>query len=84
MRQLGDQFAPRFFARGQDNVLVLPGDVEAYQRNLPLCNQNRMVRGFRVSHGLGRGFLEDERTRFEHETLTMSKTNRPTRKSSRA
>ena len=60
MRQLGDQFAPRFFARGQDNVLGLLDDVEAYQRNLPLYNQNRGVRGFGVSYGLGRGFLEDE------------------------
>ena len=60
MRQLGDQFAPRFFARGQDNVLGLLDDVEAYQRNLPLYNQNRGVRGFEVSYGLGRGFLEDE------------------------
>ena len=53
MRQLDDQFAPRFFARGQDNVLGLLDDVEAYQRNLPLYNQNRGVRGFEVSYGLG-------------------------------
>ena len=59
-RQLGDQFASRFFARGQDNLLGLLDDVEAYQRNLPLYNQNRGMRRFGVSYGLGRGFLEDE------------------------
>ena len=40
-RQLGDQFAPRFFARGQDNVLGFLDDVEAHKPNLPLYNQNR-------------------------------------------
>ena len=60
MRQLGDQFVPRFFARGQGNELELLDDMEAHQCNLTLYNQNRGVRGFGVSYGLGRGFLEDE------------------------
>jgi len=60
LRQIGDQFAPRFFAPGQANVLGLLDDVEAYKRNLPLFNRNRGVRGFGLSYGLGRGFLEDE------------------------
>ena len=56
MRQLGDQFAPRSFARDQDTVLGLIDDVEAYQRNLPPYDQNRGVRVFGVSYGIGRGF----------------------------